>query len=108
MKGILGTLKLMLDITNEDEDSLLKAYLELAESKILNKLYPYGYTDDAELPERYNQTKLNIAMYLYSKRGAEGETSNTENGITRQWGGADVPDSYLKEVIPMAKGVYSK
>lgn len=99
MKGLLKTLKLILD-ARDDEEALLSAYLKLAESKVLNKMYPFGYDDDTEVPDKYQQTILDIAMYLYAKRGAEGETSNTENGVTRQWGGADVPDSYLKEVTP--------
>lgn len=105
MKELLKQLKLMLGISGNDEDALLTAYLKLAESKVLNKMYPLGYDEDAEIPERYNLTVVNIAVYLYSKRGAEGETSNTENGVTRQWGGADVPPAYLKEVVSHARAI---
>jgi hypothetical protein len=41
-----------------------------------------------------------IAAYLLNKRGAEGQTSHTENGITRNYGGADVPESMLSSIIP--------
>lgn len=85
-------------IPNE-EDALLNAYLNMAESKILNKMYPFGIPDDVSgVPDRYFQTQINIAIYLYSKRGAEGETQHDENGINRAYESADVPKSMLKEV----------
>lgn len=106
MNNELTTLKVMLGITGNEEDEVLSVYLDLASQKVLNRLYPFGIPFDVdEVPDHLILTKINIASYLYSKRGAEGETSHTENGITRQWGGSDVPDSYFSEVRPFV-GVF--
>ena len=80
-------------------DDILLSYLKLAGRKIINRAYPY---DDAveEVPTRYGYLQCEIATYLLNKRGAEGEVSHSENGISRTYERADVPDSMLSEVIP--------
>ncbi len=87
----------------KDDDTvnteLLLAYLDIAEEKILNKCYPYRVSEK-ELPEKYHALQIEIANYLLCKRGAEGETSHSENGISRTYESADVPDSMLKGVTP--------
>lgn len=94
-------LKMLKGITGEAEDSVLDTYLKIAGSKILARAYPYR-TDIAEVPEKYSILQVDIAAYLYNKRGAEGETYHSENGINRSYEAADVPDSYLKAVTPYA------
>ena len=83
----------------EWSDSVILAYLNAAGQKILNRAYPY---DDSitEMPARYNMLQCEIATYLLNKRGAEGETSHSENGISRGYESADVPESMLSEIIP--------
>lgn len=87
----------------KDDDTvnteLLLTYLDIAEEKILNKCYPYRVSEK-ELPEKYHALQIEIANYLLCKRGAEGETSHSENGISRTYESADVPDSMLKGVTP--------
>ncbi len=80
-------------------DNVLISYLSLAGRKILNRAYPY---DDAvtEVPRRYGVLQCEIATYLLNKRGAEGEISHSENGISRTYENADVPESMLSDVIP--------
>lgn len=80
-------------------DSVLKSYLTIAGQKILNRAYPYDDTV-TEVPRRYGYLQCEIAAYLLNKRGAEGETSHTENGISRTYENADVPESMLNGVIP--------
>lgn len=80
-------------------DEILKSYLDIAGQKILNRAYPYDSTI-TEVPRRYEFLQCEIASYLLNKRGAEGETSHSENGISRTYENADVPDSMLSEVIP--------
>ena len=91
------------------EDGILKVYLELAGQKILNRMYqfPEFYEDyeGLEVPDRYLMAQLNIAVYLLNKRGAEGEIQHIENGIHRNYGSSDVPDSMLKDVMPYCKVV---
>lgn len=80
-------------------DETLMVYLSLAGQKIINRAYPYDDTV-TEVPRRYGVLQCEIATYLLNKRGAEGEVSHSENGISRTYENADVPDSMLSEVIP--------
>lgn len=86
-------------LTNESDESLLTTLLSIAETKILNKLYPY---DDAKtiVPSRYLKNVLEIAVYLYNRRGSEGETSHDEGDIKRSYESASIPDSMLKGIVP--------
>ena len=80
------------------DDDLL-TYLNIAGRKILNRAYPYKDTDN-EVPARYEILQCEIATYLLNKRGAEGQTGHSENGISRSYESADVPESMLSSVIP--------
>ena len=85
--------------SNTSEDELLLVYLEIAEKAILEKLYPMGDTPSC-LPPRYDLRQIEIASYLYNKRGAEGELSHNENGISRSYESAYIPSSMLADIIP--------
>lgn len=80
-------------------DSIVKSYLEMAGQKILSRAYPYDDTV-IEVPRRYGYLQCEIAAYLLNKRGAEGELSHSENGISRTYENADVPDSMLRDIVP--------
>lgn len=97
----LTMLRVMVGQANEGEwvDSTLLSYLKIAGNKILNRAYPYDDTV-TEVPSRYGYLQCEIAAYLLNKRGAEGQLSHGENGISRTYESADVPESMLKEVIP--------
>lgn len=82
-----------------DSDDVLAAYLGMAGSKIIARAYPYR-DDVAEIPVKYESLQLEIAAYLLNKRGAEGQTAHSENGISRTYENADVPDSMLRAVTP--------
>ena len=86
-------------VGESDNEEVLLAYLNIAGSKILNRAYPYG-TDETEVPSRYDFLHCEIAAYLLNKRGAEGQTSHSENGIYRLYESADVPESLLGAVTP--------
>lgn len=95
----------MLDDESEEED-ILGVFLDLAAGKILNRMYPFktDYTG-LEVPSRYDMIQLNVACYLYNKRGAEGEVQHIENGIHRNWGSSDVPDGMLKDIVPFSQAI---
>ncbi len=86
-------------LTGETDKEILLTFIDLAGAKILEKCYPY-HPDQLEVPTRYHNTQLDIAVYLLNKRGAEGETAHNENGINRTYESASVPDSMLKGIIP--------
>ena len=94
-------LKLLKAMVGEsDTEEVLLAYLNIAGSKIINRAYPYG-TDETEVPTRYDFLQCEIAAYLLNKRGAEGQTAHNENGISRSYASADVPESMLGAITPM-------
>ena len=97
----LDQLKVWLDIPAIDtsQDEKLNLMLDRAESRIKERRRS---PPDAPLESQYNDLQIQIAIFLYNKQGAEGEKSHDENGVNRSYENADIPDSLLKEVIPMA------
>ena len=92
-------LTMLQNMTGETDTGILSTYLFLAKDKIMAHAYPYGGVD--ELPEKYDGVHLEIAAYLLNKRGAEGETSHSENGVNRSYGDSDIPPALLRRITPM-------
>ena len=86
-------------MTGETDTDTLAAYLSLAETKILRRLYPFQ-SEISEMPTQYQENQIDIAAYLLNKRGAEGQISHNENGIDRKYGSADVPEEYFRGIVP--------
>lgn len=80
-------------------------YLEQAKSIILGKIYWWKWADDEthELPKRYENLAVRMAVYLVNKEGAEGEQSHSEGGISRTYESGSVPKSMLEEIAPMVR-----
>lgn len=87
-------------MTEETNDSTVSVYLGIAGNKICRKAYPFDPTV-TEVPEQYSLLQVEIAVYLLNKRGAEFETSHSENGISRTYESGDVPPSMLRQIVPM-------
>ena len=64
---------------------VLETQIAEAEAMILNKMYPFGYAEDTVMPSRYERLQIRLAVELYTQRGAEGQASHSENGVTRTW-----------------------
>lgn len=91
---------------DEPDEDILSIYLQMAGQVILNRMYPYMTEyDGIEVPERYTHVQIRVAVYLLNKRGAEGQIQHIENGIHRNYGDADVPDSMLRDIIPFAQAI---
>lgn len=95
----LATLKTMIGNSDNPTDNTLTVYLSLAEDTVMNRLYPFGW-EGKFLPHKYDYKVCEIACYLYNKRGAEGQTAHSENGISRSYEGASVPESMLTDITP--------
>ena len=81
------------------------ALIETAEGIVLNKRYPFGVPEDATVPAMYEHIQIQIAVELFSKMGAEGQTAHDENGINRTYEAADVSPSLLKRIVPICGSV---
>lgn len=77
--------------------------LEQSKSILLNRLYPYLDPLPTEVNSRYYEHQLNIAEYLFNKKGAEGQLSHSENGMGRTYASAFIPEEYFIGVIPYGK-----
>ena len=80
---------------------LLLSLLENAEGIVLNRRYPFGAPEGAVVPAIYEHIQLQIAVELFSKMGAEGQTAHGENGVSRTYESADVSPSLLKRIVPV-------
>ena len=87
------------------DDSLLSFLLSQAAGIVLNKRYPFGQPEGAAVPTAYEHIQLQIAVELFAKMGAEGQTAHKENGIDRTYEAADVSPSLLKRIIPICGSV---
>lgn len=87
------------------DDGLLSILLSQAAGIVLNKRYPFGQPEGAEVPKAYEHIQLQIAVELFAKMGAEGQTAHKENGIDRTYEAADVSPSLLKRIIPICGSV---
>lgn len=90
------------DTANED---LLAYLLEQSEGIVLNKRYPFGVPEGATLSAIHEQIQLRIAVELFSKMGAEGQTAHDENGIKRTWEAGDVSPSLMRLIVPVVGSV---
>ena len=100
----LQNFKIWLGIADSDtsHDTQLQMFLDAAESKIKERR---NNLPDEDMEPRWNLKQIEIATYLYNKQGAEGETQHIENGTTRTYESASVPESMLSDISPIARVV---
>ena len=85
---------------------LLLYLLEQADGIVLNRRYPFGPPEGSTVPAAYEHIQLQIALELFSKMGAEGQTAHKENGVDRTYEAADVSPSLLRRIVPVAGSVF--
>lgn len=93
----LSKLKHRLNIVSNEKDELLNDFLDSAKNEIMARRYPFGDFPEG-LDIRYASLQLEIAIVMYNKQGAEGQTSHSENGVNRSY------EDYgylLKDVTPL-------
>lgn len=95
-------LEILRAMSDETDEGILLAYLNLAGQKVIERAFPFR-RDVMDVPEKYISNQIEIACYLLNKRGAEGQTYHSENGISRSYESASVPDSMLKGIMPHAR-----
>lgn len=83
----------------------LLPYVDVAEAIVLNRLWPYENVEDKTVPPRYDMIQCQIALELWNKRGAEGQTSHSENGISRTWASSHVSPFLLNMIVPFVGSV---
>lgn len=93
--------RLRIRITGNDiDDKELEDILESAKAVILSRRFPFGeYPKDIE--PKYKDLQIRIAVEMFNKIGAEGETAHSENGVSRTYSSASVSEELLREITPM-------
>lgn len=86
-------------MTGETDDDVLLTYLNLAKEIVVSKAYPFR--DKIEVPAKYDGVHVEIAAYMINKRGAEGEISHSENGVSRTYEDGDIPPTLLRRIVPV-------
>lgn len=86
-------------------DDLLHYLLEQSEGIVLNRRYPFGAPEGATLSPFLEQIQIRVAVELFSKMGAEGQTAHNENGVSRTYEAADVSPSLLRQIVPVCGSV---
>lgn len=82
------------DIEDEIEDAI--DAVNLRRGFVPTSLIPFE--------TKYSQLIVKLALYSISKYGAEGETSHSENGISRSYDSAsNYPEALMSTIIPLAK-----
>ena len=93
-------LTMLKSMTEETDNDVLSTYLTLAKGVVLSRAYPY--TEEDKVPAQYDTVHVEIAAYMLNKRGAEGETAHSENGVSRSYEDGDIPPTLLRRILPMA------
>ena len=73
--------KLLTGITGDSQDGLITALLSDAGDSVCD------YIGRDEVPARLVSVQVQLAVMAYNKRGAEGESSRSEGGISQSFDG---------------------
>lgn len=82
-------------------DAILQFYLDDASAIICD----LRYTDVME--SKYTTLQVKLAIEMISKRGAEGQVSHSENGISRSYELGDISGSLLSQITPFIRTPFS-
>lgn len=95
---MLEVLKILLGIGTDDtgKDAILQYYLQQA------RLMAEGYCNITEIPERYDSTVINLALYLYRNQDALGYSQKTEGERSVGFNSSDIPD-FIKTALPQPR-----
>ena len=77
----LERFKLIAGITDDSQDGLITALLSDAGDSVCD------YIGRDEVPARLVSVQVQLAVIAYNKRGAEGESSRSEGGISQSFDG---------------------
>lgn len=77
----LERFELLAGITDDSQDGLITALLSDAEDSVRD------YIGRDVVPERLVSVQVQLAVIAYNKRGAEGESSRSEGGISQSFDG---------------------
>lgn len=90
-------------------DAKIDAALFNAALIVLNTLRPFHNGadntdyDNPVVPGRYKSVQAAIALEILAKEGAQGETSHTEQGLSRVYSSGDISTRVMTHITPIAE-----
>lgn len=92
------------DFNITDSDKILLEYEVDRAIAEINKCRRFTPTDTVLCDKKYESLIIPLCVSAFSKSGAEGQTSHSENGIVRNYtSGGDYPKDVLNGIIPLIK-----
>lgn len=74
-------------------ETIITTYLSIATQRLLERMYPYvSDLTDYSLPEKHDHDVCELATRMIVRRGFEGQTSSSENGVSRGFASVDDED----------------
>ena len=91
-------------ISDETDDTAISAFLNKAKAAILNEMYRAWseWPENADVPPRYEIAQCELAVRYLNRRGGEGESAHSENGINRTYDSPDDAD-ILRRITPLVE-----
>ena len=105
IQEIVDILKVVLEAKHFPtlSDNVLKYEINKAIGTI-NRCRRFTPTETELYDKKYENLIVPMCVYSISKYGAEGETSHSENGISRMYSsGEDYPKELISQIIPLIK-----
>ena len=92
---LLNRVKVLLGITNNDNEELLREIIEITKSKILS------YINENEIPTELEFVLVELAIKRFNRIGSEGFTSETVDGKTMSYEDSEFEgyEKYLDDYI---------
>jgi len=59
-----------------------------------------GQAKTDAIEDEYETLAIEMGVYLYEKRGVDGTTAFTENGVTRSFEAGSIPASMVSKITP--------
>lgn len=84
------------------EDEILQFCLDTASDIICD------IRNSDKVEKKYLNTQIGIAIEIYNKRGAEGQTGHNENSLNRTYEKGDVSHSLISRITPILKTPFSE
>lgn len=105
--ALIGKLKTILNAkgfnVSDSDDELLRYEIERAIAEI-NKCRRFTPTEEKLYDKKYESLIIPLCISAFAKAGAEGQTSHSENGVSRVYtSGGDYPKELLAGIIPLIK-----
>lgn len=98
------------DDYTDDQLLFVEDCVDSAISEVCNRMYPWGISDDKTYKSlskkafvKYAWVINRIAQFHYDKQGKEGVTTFYESGQTTSFESGGTPESFFKDIVPMAK-----